>query len=243
MVLIIGHRGGRNLWPENSLRGFRELAELPVQGVEFDVHLTNAGELLVIHDPTLDRTTAQAGIVADLPAGAHRDIRLKDAGAEYVPALDEVLAIVGATRLELHIELKADASGHPYPGLEKRAVAVVDKLGLAERSILTSFNPDVLRTVRSIAPHIRTLSSFDQKSADRMGLVSGLKTLLEVSDVIAVEKSVLSQHWVQVSSLVPQERLGVWVPNETEDLRYWLAQPIRQLTTDRPDIAVSVGGA
>ena len=57
MVMIVGHRGGRNLWPENSLSGFRKLAAMPVEGVEFDVHLTGGGELLVIHDPTLDRTT------------------------------------------------------------------------------------------------------------------------------------------------------------------------------------------
>ena len=68
MPLIIGHRGGRHLWPENSLYGFRKLLELPVDGVEFDVHLTKAGELLIIHDPTLDRTTDRSGPVADLPA-------------------------------------------------------------------------------------------------------------------------------------------------------------------------------
>ena len=69
MVMIIGHRGGRNLWPENSLSGFRKLKAMPVEGVEFDVHLTTAGELLVIHDPTLEQhdTELRDRVAADVP--------------------------------------------------------------------------------------------------------------------------------------------------------------------------------
>ena len=89
MPLIIGHRGGRHLWPENSLYGFRKLLELPVDGVEFDVHLTKAGELLIIHDPTLDRTTDRSGPVADLPAGEHRKVVLKESDGEAIPTLDD----------------------------------------------------------------------------------------------------------------------------------------------------------
>ncbi|WP_375263913.1 glycerophosphodiester phosphodiesterase family protein [Palleronia sp.] len=66
MTAITGHRGARNLWPENSLMGFRKAAELGCDAIEFDVHLTVAGELVVIHDPTLERTTEGAGEVANL---------------------------------------------------------------------------------------------------------------------------------------------------------------------------------
>jgi glycerophosphoryl diester phosphodiesterase len=109
--------------------------------------------------------------------------------------------------------------------------------------MLTSFNADVLATVRAVAPHIRTLSSFDGKSADRMGLEAGLTRLLDVSDIIAVEKSLLGAQWDAIIRLVPLERLGVGVPNEEPDLVRWLAAPIRQLTTDRPDRAVALRGA
>jgi glycerophosphoryl diester phosphodiesterase len=243
MIKIIGHRGARDLWPENSLSGFRKLAQMPVEGAEFDVHLTREGELLVIHDPTLDRTTDHTGPVADLPAGARRDVLLRGSEGEHIPTLDEVLDVLAPTGLELHVELKADPTGKPYPGLEKMAADMLDARGLAERSMLTSFNPDVLATVRAVAPHIRTLSSFDGKSADRMGLEAGLTRLLDVSDIIAVEKSLLGAQWDAIVSLVPLERLGVWVPNEEPDLVRWLAAPIRQLTTDRPDRAVALRGA
>lgn len=240
MVHIIGHRGGRDLWAENGMTGFGALAALPVEGVEFDVHLTEAGELLVIHDPTLDRTTDRQGPVAQLAAGEHRSVLLKNGNGDTIPSLDEVLEAFAPTTIELHVELKADSSGAPYPGLEQKAAAALDRHGLAERSILTSFNPDVLRTVRSVAPHIRTLSSFDTKSADRLGLLEGIAVLLDVSDIIAVEKGLLDRHWDAIASRIPADRLGVWVPNEEADLSYWLDKPVRQLTTDRPDRALKL---
>lgn len=243
MVHIIGHRGGRNLWPENSPEGFRKLAAMPVEGVEFDVHLTAAGELLVIHDPTLDRTTDRTGSVAALARGEHLQVRLNDSDGATIPTLAEVLEIFRRTAFELHVELKADPEGKPYPGIEARAAALLDDFGLSGRSVLTSFLPEVLTAIRKAAPHIRTLSSFDAKSANRYGLMQGLQTMLQLSDVIAVERHVLDRHWKAITDLVPQERLGVWVPNEEADLAYWLTKPIRQLTTDRPDLAVSLRGA
>ena len=238
MVHIIGHRGGRNLWPENSLSGFRKLAQMPVDGVEFDIHLTRAGELLVIHDPTLERTTDADGLVADLHPGEIRTVRLKESDGETIPTLEEVLAVFKDTSLELHIELKTNADGTPYEGLAAKAAAAVDRLDLAKRSILTSFHPDVLVDIRKVAPHIRTLSSFDSRSAERLGLINGLKLLNECSDIIAVEKSLLAAQWEQITELVPVDRLGAWVPNDIGDLEYWLAKPIRQITTDRPDLAL-----
>ncbi|MFA1627473.1 glycerophosphodiester phosphodiesterase family protein [Rhizobium mongolense] len=243
MVYIIGHRGGRNLWPENSLSGFRKLAEMPVEGVEFDVHLTRSGELLVIHDATLDRTTDYSGPVFDLAPGEHRSVTLKDSDGEAIPTLEEVLEIFKDSALELHIELKADANGDAYPGLERRAANLVDGLKLADRSFLTSFHASVLQTVREVAPHIRTLSSFDRAAAERLGLRSGLEKMEELADIIAVEKSLLATHWDEIASFIPFDRLGAWVPNHSADLAYWLAKPVRQITTDRPDLALSIRGS
>lgn len=243
MVYIVGHRGGRNLWPENSLTGFRELARMPVDGVEFDVHLTGEGELLVIHDPTLDRTTDRTGPVAVLKAGEHRQVRLKGSDDQSIPLLEDVIDIFIQTDMELHVELKADHTGTPYPGLEAKVAAMLEAKGVSGRAIMTSFHPPVLAAIRREAPHVRTLSSFDAQSAERMGGVrKGLTTMLALSDVIAIEKSVLGPHWNEISTMIPKERLGVWVPNEEQDLSYWLGMPIRQLTTDRPDRAVSLRG-
>ena len=78
----------------------------------------------------------------------------------------------------------------------------------------------------------------DAKSAERLGLASGLCLMKQCSDIIAIEKSLLQAKWDEITQLVPLDRLGAWVPNETSDLEYWLAKPIRQITTDRPDLAL-----
>ncbi len=238
MVLIVGHRGGRNEWPENSLHGFRELVRLGADAVEFDVHLTKAGELVVIHDPSLPRTTQSNGLVADLAFGQRNDVRLRNSIDQTIPSLAEVLDVFQDTHIELQVELKADHENNPYEGLEAQAIGMLRERGLTGRAMLTSFNPDVLATCRRLAPEIRTLSSYDAKSAERMGgVIEGLKRQLEVSDVIAVEKGLLGPHWDAIAALVPQDRLGAWVPNSQEDISFWLSKPIRQITTDEPTLA------
>ena len=96
------------------------------------------------------------------------------------------------------------------------------------------------RAIRAVAPHIRTLNSFDRRAVERLGLVEGLRAALAVADIIAVEKSVLGEYWDAIVAEVPLDRLGAWVPNEEADLSDWLFRSIRQITTDRPDLAVTV---
>lgn len=240
MTLIVGHRGARNLWPENSLSGFRNLLALPVEAVEFDVHLTDAGELLVIHDPMLDRTTDRTGPVRALGLGGRHDVTLKGSDSEGIPTLEEVLSLFKDSSMELQVELKADAARMPYAGLEAKVAALLDAKGLADRAFLTSFYPNVLATVRRVAPHIRTLLSFYRGSTEGRGLTASLEAALTVAGVVDVEMSLLSAEWEAITGIVPLDRLGVWTPNSEEDLAYWLAKGLRNVTTDRPDIALAV---
>jgi glycerophosphoryl diester phosphodiesterase len=165
---------------------------------------------------------------------------LKDSDGEAIPTLEDVLEIFKNGSIELHIELKSGVEHRLYTGLEAKAAAVVDRFGLAERSILTSFHEEVLAEIVRVAPHIRTLSSFDRNSAHRLGLLTGLQKMLDLSDVVAVEKSLLAAEWDTITASVPLDRLGAWVPNDEPDLAFWLAKPIRQITTDRPDLAVQI---
>lgn len=238
MTLIIGHRGARNLWPENSITGFENLRAMQVDGVEFDLHLDAAGEIVVIHDATLERTTEGSGPVGALAGGAHAMTRLKGGMDDTIPTLADVLAIYAESEFELHVELKADAQGVPYRGLEAKAAALIDKFGMAERSFLTSFSVSVLQTVRQVAPHIRTLSSYHGPAAEKEGVVPGLLARLAVADVVAVEKKLLADYWDLIVANAPLDRLGAWVPNQPADLAVWLDRGLRQVTTDNPDIAL-----
>src|SRR3989337_2736405 len=93
-TLFAAHRGGSLLWPENSLLAFRNAVGLGADYLELDVHLSKDGEVVVIHDPTLDRTTTGQGPVRERTLAALKTLRLKDGAGgvtgEPVPALDEV---------------------------------------------------------------------------------------------------------------------------------------------------------
>jgi glycerophosphoryl diester phosphodiesterase len=237
--MIIGHRGARNLWPENSLDGFRRLIDLGVEGVEFDVHLTSDGQLAVIHDPTLERTTTGSGPVAARTLAELQATALRES-QEGVPSLDQVLDLLRDSSLELHIELKTDAVGNAYPGMEAEVLKAVARHGLQRRSVLTCFMLEVLETVRALDSSIPVLASFDRRSAEMLGgLERAMDRLEAIPDLyVAVEKSLLVHTVRQFLDTFGADRIGAWVPNEEADLAYWMRQPIRQVTTDRPDLAL-----
>lgn len=233
MVLIVGHRGARNLWPENSLEGFRHTRDLGVDAVEFDIHLARDGELVVIHDPSLERTTGGTGPVAARTA--------TELAALGVPSLEAVLDVYVGTPIELHIEIKTDALGRPYEGLEKRLLDVIGRHKLGQ-SIVTSFVPEILETVRRLSPRQRVLGSLDRRSAELFGgLPAALDRFAVIGNcMVAVEKRLLADSLDLCLRQVGGEFLGAWVPNDDADIAQWLARPIRQITTDRPDVALAL---
>lgn len=237
---IIGHRGARDIWPENSLTGFHAVRALGVDGVEFDIHPTTDGRFAVIHDPTLDRTTVESGPVAVRSSTELGRIALKNSASDKVPMLEEVIEILGPTGLELHIELKADVAGTPYEGMEAAILDFVKKQGLGGRVVLTSFAPDVLARLRGLDAGIRLLASVDRKSAGRYGGIEALIARLDAAavDLIAVERTLLAEQMAIFQERVGAGRLAAWVVNDPADIEHWLRAPIVQITTDRPDRAI-----
>ena len=103
-ILKIGHRGASGYEPENTLSSFRKALELGVNAIELDVHLCRTGEIVVIHDETVDRTTNGSGLVAEMSL---EELRKFDAGnGQKIPTLAEVLRLVKGWII-VNIELKA----------------------------------------------------------------------------------------------------------------------------------------
>jgi glycerophosphoryl diester phosphodiesterase len=239
MMKIIAHRGARNLWAENSLGGFRKTAQLDVDAVELDLHLSRDGEIVVIHDPLLDRTTDGHGPVSDLSLEALTRLRLRDTIDETIPTLAQVLDVFEPTALELELEMKTDARGCPYPGLIEKTAKLVEARGMVGRVRLTCFVPDVLEDIRSQARQFRRLASLDRRSAEMLGGPDrAIQRFLGLDCTIAVERTLLELEMDRCHSAIGTDRLGVWVPNTPGELDYWLRQPVGQLTSDRPDIAL-----
>ncbi len=112
-TLLAAHRGGSLLWPENSLLAFRNALALGADFIEFDVHLSRDGEVMVIHDATLYRTTTGAGPVRDHSVAELKAFRLKDRSGtvttETVPTLDEVVEVAARAKRRMLLEIKVDA--------------------------------------------------------------------------------------------------------------------------------------
>ena len=125
MTEIASHRGGALLWAENSRLAFEQTAKLPVEQVEFDVHPSRDGRLVVIHDATLERTTDGTGAVCQHDWADLSKLILKGSGGQRMLLLDEVIEIFRPTKIILRLEMKAGPGRVPYPDHPARIMAAL----------------------------------------------------------------------------------------------------------------------
>ncbi|MFC3210601.1 MULTISPECIES: glycerophosphodiester phosphodiesterase [Planomicrobium] len=163
---IYAHRGCSGTYPENTLAAFKAAAELPITGVEIDVHLTKDREIVVIHDEKVNRTTDGKGYIKDMTLS---EVRKLDAGSwfseefagEKIPTLDEVFDVFEKTNHRLNIELKTDV--FPYEGLVDKVLEAAEKRGFLHRVLISSFNHEDIQTVsrkKSVESAILTLDVY-----------------------------------------------------------------------------------
>jgi glycerophosphoryl diester phosphodiesterase len=144
--LIIGHRGASAEAPENTLAAFKLALAQGAAGIEFDVQVTADGVPVIIHDRLLDRTTNGRGVVT-----AHTAAQLQplDAGqGERIPTLDQLFETFGR-RLLYNLEIK-----NVYwreTGAEVAIAGRIQAHNLADRMVISSFNPLALKRIR---PHL-----------------------------------------------------------------------------------------
>jgi glycerophosphoryl diester phosphodiesterase len=232
-VVIIGHRGARFEAPENTLPGFRYALELGLDAVEFDVRMSADGDLLVMHDETVDRTTNGHGNVADLTLA---DLRALDARAAFpdwdepciIPTLDEVLDLVGHLG-ELLIEIKSDAQAR-LERIVPETVATITRRGLGERVTLTSFAPEALAIAQREAPDIRRgyIGKWDERQY--------LNTAIELACLQVDVCHPTGDHALVSEAKSRGMRVVGWPTNSQEDLESVLSFSPDLFCTDRPSL-------
>ncbi|MEO3946175.1 glycerophosphodiester phosphodiesterase [Gorillibacterium sp. CAU 1737] len=153
---IFAHRGAAGEAPENTMAAFRLAVEQGADGIELDIQMSKDGELVVMHDETLERTTNGKGLVVGHTAAQLRELNAAAHSPEYgfqpIPYLREVLAFLQPTGLSLNIELKNGIV--LYEGMEEKAVALVREFGMEDRVIFSSFNHYSLVRLVELAPEI-----------------------------------------------------------------------------------------
>lgn len=242
MTLVVGHRGAAAHAPENTMESFRLGVEMGADAIELDVHLTSDGQLAVIHDDTLDRTTDGTGSVSLLTMD---EIRAADAGARFtaadgsipfagrdlrVPTLPEVLKWLPAG-VGLVVEIKARAA---VPAtVEVLRTSKVQKAGAAS---IISFDERAIDEAHQLEPSIPT------------GYLLVPSQPLDAALTYAVEHGHLGVHpWEGDLGLDPAPMLqlaqaygrqvGCYVVNDPERMKHLAVFGLWGFVTDAPDVA------
>lgn len=250
--LVYAHRGGAALRPENTIEGFDHGLSCGADGLEFDVHLSRDGVVVVHHDDTLERTTSGRGPLAGCTAD---ELSRLDAGfafrsaegpaPEYpyrgkgfrIPRLREVLARYTSTRCI--VELKVNE-----PELARRTIDEIRQASALERVALGSFYWRVLHAARTYEPRIATGASQEETRwalyRSRMRWPLGRSRYREFQ---------VPEHSGRTTIVTPRfiahaHRAGlpvkVWTVNAEPDMRRLLGWGADALISDRPDLAVRI---
>ena len=218
MMWVIAHRGGGDLFPENTLTAFHQAESLGVDMVECDVHVSRDGQLMVIHDPSLERTAGNPLKVSDLTAEEMRSIDVGD--GRGVPTLAELLESIA---LPAVVELKTEA-------VVRGLAALLDQ------------NPQWVGRVVPISFYHQAVKTLVDRIPGLQGgvLMAGVPVnLAEVAKAAHVQ--ILSLHFELVSKplvdAMHQEGLlvTVWTPNTRDDIQAMLDAGVDGIASDRPD--------
>lgn len=230
--IIIGHRGGRGIAPENTLASFQLAVDLGIDGVEFDVQRTKDGHLIVFHDENVERVTDGTGMVEDLTLD---ELKRLDVGRKFderfagerIPTLDEAFAFLKKTDLLLFLEMKEPWR---YPGIEEQIVAAIRKFDLVERVQVRSFYHDALHTIFHTHPDIPLSSLW----LDR----------LPTDDEVTF-KTVNALYSLYTPGAIAHlhsrgQKATAWVVDDLDVAKLLIAEGIDGLTTDYPDQLVAL---
>lgn len=243
MTDIASHRGGALLWAENSRMAFEQTARLPVEQVEFDVHPSRDGRLVVIHDATLDRTTDGTGAVCRHDWADLGRLILKGSGGQRMLLLEEVIEIFRPTRINLRLEIKAGPDRTPYPGHAARIVAALAAWGILERTALTSFQ---LGTVAEVPRHGVPMSHVWLVTPDLQTDI-GLEAVIGLARAHGVPMLGLRGNRLDAAAVarVREAGLGIggWACNDGSLIAKMFDLGVDVFTTDRPDLALTLRAA
>lgn len=234
MVLIFGHRGAMGYAPENTMPSFNLAISMGVDGIELDVHMTKDGEVVVIHDFTVDRTTNGRGYVKNLTL---REIRELDAGVRFggkwrgvrIPTLEEVFREFGR-RVRYKIEIKRGSDY--YPGIERRVVELIRRYNVDGQII--SFDYDALNNVRAIDRDIEIGIIF----IGRVGWFIDIARRLNAQWLHAAH-DLIDNEGVELAHRLGF-KVGAWTVNDEEKARELLNLGIDDITTNYPDRIIRV---
>lgn len=226
-MLNIGHRGARGYAPENTLKSLQKAIELGVDAIELDVQLCKSGELVVIHDDTVDRTTDGSGFVKKIKL---KDLKKLDAGmGERIPTLEEVLNLADR-RVKVNIELKGPKTAKPVMKLIDEYIRI--KGWNLDDFIISSFKRKELREARAFNPLIQLGVLISKpRLIDRWSFRFAQKIR---ANFIGPGMKLATKRFVQKAH-THGFKVFVWTANDPKDIKKLIKSGVDGIFCDYPD--------
>lgn len=249
--LLFAHQGGADLWPSNTLIAFQNAADMDVDVLELDVHLTADDDLVVIHDHTVDRTTNGSGRISDMTVD---EIKKLDAGYNFtpddgvtypyrgqgvtIPTLDEVLDAF--PHYTINIEIKDDNQRSA-----ERLSEIIAAHGAQDRVIVVSFHDKPLAYFRKLQPQVTTAAGpGETRTFYILNLLHLWRFHRPHADAYQVPISKGSAHFDTPQFIDHAHRMNqkvqFWTINDANEMRRLLAMGADGIMTDRPDLGMEV---
>ncbi len=252
-VLVIAHRGGRGLWPENTLPAFAGALALGADVLEMDLHSTADGVLVLMHDDTVDRTTDGVGPIHDYTLEHLKEL---DAGFRWtadegvtfpyrgdgitVPTLEELFQAFPYARMNIEIKQSEPPIVEPFCSL-------LQEYDREETVLVASFDQDTIRAFREACPEVATTAGEDEirvlyvlSRAYLEPLYSAPAEAAQVPEYSG-ELHVVTPRFVRAAQARAMQ-VHVWTVNRPEDLRRMLDLGVDGIITDYPDRLLTLLG-
>jgi glycerophosphoryl diester phosphodiesterase len=222
--LKIGHRGAKGHIAENTISSFKKAIELGCNGIEFDVHLSSDGEVVVIHDESVDRTTDGKGFIRDMSLPELR--RLKILKQFYIPTLSEVIDMTDENCL-INIEIKASEA-------TKAVIKTIEKyISKQNRKynqfLVSSFDWKALKEIREMNPEI-PLGVLTQTDLE---LAIGFSEFIQAETIHPYFHLLTSENTKMMQS--KSLKVYPWTVNEPEDIKRMLSFNVDGIISDFPE--------
>ena len=222
-ILSIAHRGASAYYAENTIAAFEKAFELGCDGIELDIHLSADGQIIVIHDATIDRTTNGSGLVTDLTLEFIKSVSIPNA---QIPTLAEVIAMTPKQCL-VNIELKSANTVEPVSELIENCIKTQG--WTFDSFLISSFDFMALQALRQHNPNIPlgVLTETDLELAIAFAESIGAQSIHPQYHLLTAENTLQMQ----------SERLKVfaWTINDQTEIDYIKSFHVDAIITDFPD--------
>lgn len=237
MTEVWGHRGASGYAPENTLDAFALAAEQGAEGIELDVQLTKDGQLVVIHDETIDRTSNGTGWVKDYTLAELKKLNFNRTIPGYkkvsIPTLEEVYEMFQGNQKKINVEIKTGIIF--YPGIEEKVLDLTAEMALEDRVVYSSFNHQTMVNMKRLNPQVTCglLYEDGHLNMDRYCQELGMD---------ALHPALYNLQYKGFPEACKQKQipLHVWTVNEPEHINLTYQMQIEAIITNYPDRALEL---